>query len=380
MSQPRDYYEILGVQKDADDATLKKAYRKLAMKFHPDRNPDDPQAESNFKEASEAYQVLSDAQKRQTYDRFGHQGLRGSGADPGFQNSDEVFSQFADLFGDLFGFGGGGRGGRGGGGGQRLRRGADLQFRLDLDFLEAVHGCTKEVEIPSQTACDRCESTGAEPGSEPVTCEMCGGVGEVVQAQMFIRIRTTCPRCRGQGKMIQNPCTQCSGKGRVRQTNKLSVNVPAGVDTGLQLRLSGKGDEGDKGAPAGDLYVLLQVKEHEFFKRDGEDVLCQVSVAYPRACLGGEIKVPTIAEDGSEASLEIPAGTPSGKVFTLKGKGVSRLSGRRGNGDQHVQVVVRVPTKMSSEEEDLVRKLAELQGARVAHKSKFKQFWDGLTS
>ena len=378
MSQPRDYYEVLGVPKDADDSTLKKAYRKLALKHHPDRNPDDPAAEAAFKEASEAYQVLSDAKKRQMYDRFGHQGLRGAGVDPGFQNSDEVFSQFADLFGDLFGFGGGG-GGRGRGGGQRARRGADLQFQLQLDFLEAIHGTTKEVEIPRQAHCEPCDGSGAEPGSSPVACDMCGGQGEVVQAQMFIRIRTTCPKCRGQGRMIKDPCTQCSGKGRVRTTAKLSVNVPAGVDNGLQLRLTGKGDEGSPGGPPGDLYVAINVKSHDFFKRDGDDILCQVGVGYPQACLGADIEVPTVDEDGAEAPLEIPAGTPSGKVFTIRGKGAPRLGGRRGRGDQHVQVVVRVPTKMTKEEEDIVRQLAELQGAKVEHKSFFKQVWDDLT-
>ena len=220
----------------------------------------------------------------------------------------------------------------------------------------------------------------AEPGSTPVTCDMCNGQGEVIQAQMFIRIRTTCPKCRGRGQVIKDPCTKCDGKGRVRKTSKLSVNVPAGVDNGLQLRLTGKRDEGSPGAPPGDLYVAIKVKQHEFFKRDGDDILCQVGVAYPQACLGGEITIPTVDEDDDEAPLEIPAGTPSGKVFTLRGKGAPRLGGRRGRGDQHVQVVVRVPKKMTKQEEDLIRKLAELQGTKVEHKSFFKQVWDDLTT
>ncbi len=376
MSQPRDYYEVLGVGRDADDATLKKAYRKLALQFHPDRNPDDPEAEAKFKEASEAYQVLSDPQKRQMYDRFGHQGLRGAGVDPGFQSADEVFSQFADLFGDLFGFGGGG----GRGGGPRRRRGADLQYKLELDFMEAVHGATKEIEVPRSATCETCTGSGAEPGTEPETCDLCGGAGEVVQAQMFIRIRTTCPKCRGQGKMITKPCGTCSGRGRVRKTSKLSVNIPPGVQTGLQLRLSGKGDQGDNGAPPGDLYVLLEVGGHEYFKRDGDDILCQIGVTYPQACLGATVPVPTVEADGAETDLEITAGTPSGKVFTLKGKGAPRLGGQRGRGDQHVQVVVEVPKKMSREEEELVRKLSELQGKSPPKKGFFKHLWQDLTS
>ncbi len=377
MSQPRDYYEVLGVPKDADDAALKKAYRALALKFHPDRNPDDPSAEERFKEASEAYEVLSDPQKRQTYDRFGHQGLRGQGVNPGFQDSDEIFSHFSDLFGDLFGgFSGGGRRG-GGGGGRRVRRGADLQYGLELDFMEAVHGCSKEVEVPRQTACEPCDGTGVEPGTEPETCETCGGAGEVIQAQMFLRIRTTCPRCRGRGKVIKTPCGGCEGSGRVRQQSNLTVSVPAGVDNGLQLRLTGKGDEGDPGAPAGDLYVVLHVREHEFFRRDGDDIICTVPMSYPQACLGGEITVPTVDEP---ESLTVPAGTPSGKVFTLKGKGVSRVGGRRGRGDQHVQVVVSVPKKMTTEEEELVRQLAALQEGKVGEANPFKKFWKNLTS
>ena len=376
MSQPRDYYEVLGVAKDADDATIKKAYRTLALKYHPDRNPDRPEAEDKFKEASEAFQVLSDAQKRQTYDRFGHQGLRGQGVNPGFQDADEIFSHFSDMFGDLFGgFGGGG--GRRRGGGRRVRRGADLQYALELDFMEAIHGTSKEIEIPRQTACERCDASGVEPGSEPEKCDTCGGVGEVIQAQMFLRIRTTCPACRGRGTVIKDPCGECDGDGRVRETSKLAVSVPAGVDNGLQLRLTGKGDEGDPGAPPGDLYVVLQVREHEFFRRDGDDVLCTVPMSYPQACLGGEIEVPTV--DDPE-SITIPPGTASGKVFSLRGKGAPRIGGRRGRGDQHVQVIVSVPKKLTDEEEELIRQLAALQEGKVEDQSPFKKFWKNLTS
>jgi len=374
MSQPRDYYEVLGVERDADDSTIKKAYRKLALKYHPDRNPDNPEAEAKFKEASEAYSVLSDAQKRGTYDRFGHQGLKGQGFNPGFHDPEEIFSQFGDLFGDLFGFGGGRRGG----GGQRLRRGANLQIALPLEFLEAIHGVKKVVDLPREVVCGRCEGDGAEPGTQPATCKTCNGVGEVIQQQMgFLRIRTTCPHCRGRGKVIQDPCKECTGSGRTRQVDSITVPVPPGMNTGQGLRVPGKGHEGDKGAPPGDLIVHIEVGEHEFFKRNGDDVLCEVPISFPQACLGASLKVPTV--DG-EAELEIPPGTPSGRVFTLSGQGAPRPGGRRGRGDQRVQVIVQVPTRLSAEEDKLIRKLADLQDEKVAEKGFLKDFWDRITS
>jgi molecular chaperone DnaJ len=375
MSQPRDYYEVLGVGRDADDAAIKKAYRKLAMKHHPDRNPDNPEAEASFKEASEAYSVLSDGEKRQTYDRFGHQGLKGMGGAPGFHSAEEIFSQFGDLFGDFFGFGGGAR--TRGAGGRRVRRGSDLQFGLKLDFLDAVHGCQKDIEVPRQGRCDTCSGSGASAGTRPETCGTCNGQGEVIQAQLFIRMRSPCPACSGRGAVVRSPCRSCSGSGRTRQVNKLAVNVPPGVKTGLQLRLSGKGDEGDPGAPGGDLFVVIEVEPHEFFRRDGDDVLCQIPISYAQACLGTELKIPTV--EGNE-EVDIPGGTPSGKIFTLRGKGAPRLGGRRGRGDQHVQVVVQVPTKLTTDEEDLIRSLAEIQNERVVDKGFLKDFWDRLTS
>ena len=377
MSQPRDYYEVLGVARDASEQEIKKAYRKLALQHHPDRNPDDPKAEALFKEASEAYSVVSDPQKRATYDRFGHAGLRGSGQDPGFANADEIFQHFSDMFGDLFGFGGGG-GGRGRQrGGRAIRRGADLRYVLRIDFLEAVHGVTREIEVPRHAPCETCGGNGAAVGSQPETCSTCGGQGEVIQAQMFLRIRTTCPRCGGRGTMVTKPCTSCEGSGRTRTSTKLSVNVPAGVHSGLQLRLTGQGDHGDPGAPPGDLYVELEVEAHEFFRRDGDDVYCTVPVSYPQACLGARLKVPTV--DG-ETELDIPKATPSGKVFTLRSQGAPRLGPRRGRGDQHVQVVVAVPTKMTAREEELVRELAGQQNQSVVEKGFLKEFWDRLTS
>ena len=372
MDSKRDYYEVLGVPRDADAATLKKAFRKLAMQYHPDRNPDNPEAEAKFKELSEAYDVLSDEQKRSTYDRHGFDGLRGQGYNPGAQDMGDIFSHFGDIFGDLFGGGGGRRGGRG-----AARQGQDLELAMRLEFMEAVKGCQKEVEITRNALCGGCNGSGAKPGSKPVTCATCGGVGEVLQQQMFLRIRTVCPACRGQGKTISDPCRDCSGRGRVRASEKLTVTIPGGVDTGNQLRLGGKGDFGDAGAPSGDLYVTIQVKEHELFKREGLNVFCQVPVSYPQACLGAEIKVPTV--NGEEA-LEIPRATPSGKVFTLKGKGIAGVNGR-GQGNQLVQVVVEVPKKLTPREEELIRELAELQTGKVGGEKGFwRDFFDRLSS
>jgi len=366
----RDYYEVLDVERDADDKVLKKSFRKLALKFHPDRNPDDPEAEAKFKEASEAYDVLSDPQKRQIYDQYGHEGLRQGGASPGFHDVEDIFSQFGDLFGDLFG-GGRSRGRRGG-----PRRGASLEYGMRLDFMDAINGVKKDIEVPKNATCETCTGSGAKPGSKPTTCGTCNGVGEVIQQQMFLRIRTTCPRCAGKGKVITEPCGSCGGRGRTRITEKLSVTIPPGVDTGMQLRLAGKGEAGDSGAPAGDLFVTVQVQAHEFFKRDGYDVYCTVPISYPQACLGTQLKVPTVY---GEADLSVPRSTPSGKVFTLRGEGITSVSGR-GRGDQHIQVVVEVPKSLSPEEEELLRRLATHQDGKVAGKGFWRDFLDKITS
>ncbi|MAY81971.1 MAG: molecular chaperone DnaJ [Deltaproteobacteria bacterium] len=371
MSTPRDYYEVLGVSKTASDAEIKKAYRKLAMKHHPDRNPDDAEAEAKFKEASEAYSVLSDNDKRATYDRFGHSGLHGAGMNPGFQNADDIFSHFSDMFGDLFG-GGGGRGG----GGRRVRRGSDLNTRVQVPFMDAAHGCQQEISVSREQACGTCDGSGAKPGTSPETCTTCGGVGEVIQAQMFLRIRTVCPACHGRGQIITSPCVDCRGTGRERVTDKLTVTVPAGIETGQVLRLSGKGNTGGEGAPSGDLYVEVMVDDHEFFERRGSDVLCELPVSYAQACLGAEVTVPTVH---GETTVDIPAGTPSGKVFQLRNEGAPRLDGR-GRGDQFVQAVVAVPTSLSTREEELLRELADLQDANVVDKGFLREFWDRLTS
>lgn len=373
MSSSRDYYEVLGVARDAGPDDIKKAYRKLALQHHPDRNPDDPTAEAKFKEASEAYSVLSDTEKRAIYDRYGHAGLHRAGADQGFHSTDEIFSHFSDLFGDLFGFGGGG--GRRGQGGRRVRRGEDREIEVKIGFLEAVHGCAKDIEYQRLVRCQPCNGDGLAPGTRPETCPTCGGQGEVIQAQMFIRLRTVCPSCQGQGQFIKTPCKGCNGSGRTRATEKLNVKIPAGIHEGLKIRLQGKGDDGDPGAPQGNLFVAVAVAQHELFRRDGNDIVCTIPMSFSQACLGAEIEVPTVDEQPS--SLEIPRGTPSGKVFTLRGKGVPRLDGR-GRGDQHVQLVVAVPSSMTAREEELVRQLAEIQDEKVRDRGFWKSFGDFL--
>ncbi len=374
----RDYYEVLGVPKDADEKVLKKSFRKLAMQYHPDRNPGDAAAETKFKEASEAYDVLSDPQKRAAYDRFGHEGMRSAGFNPGFGGAEDIFSHFSDIFSDLFGGGGGfGGGARGGRGGPRVRRGADLEYVLRLDFMDAIQGSEQEIEFPRQVGCSPCNGSGAKAGTGKKTCGTCRGTGQVVQQQLFIHIRTACPACGGQGQVVESPCPTCDGRGRNRESAKLAVTVPPGVDSGMQLRLGGKGDDGDPGAPAGDLYVTLRVREHEFFKREGYDIYCTVPVSYPQACLGAEIEIPTVY--GTEM-LAVPRGTPSGKVFDLRGQGIVHVNSANRRGNQHVQVVVEVPKDLSKEEEELLRQLAELQDAKVSDRGWFRDLVDRFSS
>ncbi|MEZ4319387.1 MAG: molecular chaperone DnaJ [Myxococcota bacterium] len=362
---PRDYYEVLGVEKGSDAASIKKAYRKAALQYHPDRNPDDPDAEAKFKEVSEAYSVLSDDEKRRVYDQFGHDGLRGRGFDPNFTDLSDIFS----AFGDLFGFGGfGGRGGRRG-----PRPGADLEYPLRLEFMEAALGVEKTIEIPKHVHCGTCTGTGLKEGASKNTCSTCGGAGQVIQAQGFLRIRTTCPACRGQGQSVDagDRCDTCKGSGRIRKTDTLQVKIPAGSYTGLQIRHPGRGEVGDPGAPTGDLYVTLDVKPHEVFKRDGADTYVSVPVPFPVMALGGTINVPTVH---GEEELEVKRGTESGHVETLRGKGLDRLRARGSKGDHHVRLVVDVPTKLTDKQEELLRKLAETLEVGVREKG----FWQKL--
>ncbi len=347
----RDYYEVLGVSKSASADEIKKAYRRLAMKHHPDRNKDNGEAaEKKFKEAKEAYEVLKDDEKRATYDRFGHDGLKmggGAGGAGGFSAEG-----FGDIFGDVFGdiFGGGRRGG-----GPQVFRGADLGYELKLDLETAVAGDSVTIDVPTQVSCDTCGGSGARKGSEPVKCSTCGGVGQVRMQQGFFSIQQTCPACKGVGTTIADPCNDCHGRGRVRKTRTLSVKVPAGVDDGDRIRLSGEGEVGRNGGPPGDLYVEIRVKPHKIFEREGANLSCEVPVSFATATLGGEVELPTL--DG-HVSLKVPAGTQSGKVFRLRGKGVTTVRDPR-QGDLFAQVAVETPVNLTAEQKAMLEKFDE---------------------
>ncbi len=369
----QDYYELLGVSRDADDAQLKKAYRRLAMKYHPDRNPGDAEAEEKFKEAKEAFEVLGDPNKRSAYDRFGHEGVSNSasgGGAGGFGGAD--FSDiFGDVFGDIFGGGGGGRGGR-----SRARGGADLQYNLDLTLEESVSGLEKTLKIPTQVVCDLCTGTGAKPGTTPVKCETCGGMGQVRMQQGFFSVQQTCPTCRGNGEQISDPCTKCRGAGRVQEQKTLSVKIPAGVDTGDRIRLSGEGEAGEKNAPAGDLYVLVQVKKHEIFERNDDDLHCTVPIDIITASLGGELEVPTLT---GRVNLKIPAGTQPDKVFRMRGKGVKPVRNSTA-GDLLCRIQIEVPVNLTSEQKGLFEQLRETLAGKKAqkHTPKHSGWLDGM--
>jgi len=355
MASKRDYYEILGVERGAAAAEIKKAYRKLAAQYHPDRNPGNAEAEERFKEAAEAYAVLSDADKRARYDRFGHGGLGATGGFSGFDP--QTFGDFADVLGDLFGFGdllGGRRRG-----GRRGTPGADLRYDLDLAFEEAAFGATHTLRVPRLEACPDCNGSGSAGGSAPATCNACGGAGQVRFSQGFLTVARTCPQCRGRGTVISDPCKRCRGARRVEQERTLEVTIPAGVEHGARLRLSGEGEQGLDGGPAGDLYVVLRVEEHPRLRREGPHVISEVDVTYPQLVLGASLEVETVH---GTAPLEIPAATQPGEQFRLAGQGVARLDGR-GRGDHHVFVRLHVPAPgdVSEEERELLKKLAELQ-------------------
>lgn len=355
----RDYYEVLGVAKGASKDEIKKAYRKLAMQYHPDRNPDNKEAEGKFKEASVAAEVLLDDAKRQRYDQFGHAGVNGQaggGFGSGFGGGD--FGDLGDIFGDIFGdiLGGGGR--RRGGRRQRGRPGNDLQMGLNVSFEDAAFGLEKNISVQRYVSCGTCNGTGAKDGSQPDNCDMCHGAGEVRRQQGFFTVATTCPKCQGSGQMIKNPCSPCSGEGRIKKKVDLAVKVPAGIDHGQRLKLTNEGDCGTQGAPAGDLYVVIQIDDHEIFERDGYDVHCEIPISFSQAALGSEIEVPTL--DG-KVMVSIPEGTQSGKKMRLKAKGIQRLGGH-GKGDQILSIHVETPTKLSSEQKEIFEKLAELEG------------------
>ncbi|WP_426414736.1 molecular chaperone DnaJ [Aestuariirhabdus sp. LZHN29] len=346
----RDYYEVLGVSREVSEKDLKKAYRSKAMKYHPDRNPDDHTAEEKFKEVNEAYEVLSDEQKRGAYDRYGHAGVDASQGGGGFGGAGA--GNFSDIFGDVFGdiFGGGG-----GGGGQRssVQRGSDLRYPLDLSLEEAVRGVTKKIRIPTQVECKPCNGSGAAKGSKAETCTTCGGVGQVRMQQGFFSVQQTCPNCHGSGKQIKDPCRSCHGEGRVQEYKTLSVKVPSGVDTGDRIRLAGEGEAGVNGGPAGDLYVQVSVREHSIFHRDGKHLYCEVPITFVDAALGGELEVPTL--DG-RVKLKVPAETQTGKLFRLRGKGVTPVRGGS-QGDLMCRVIVETPVSLSKEQKELLEAL-----------------------
>ncbi len=346
----RDYYEVLGVAREASADEIKKAYRTLALKYHPDRNPDDKAAEDKFKEASEAYTVLSDAEKRATYDRFGHAGLSGQGFH-GFQDVNDIFSSFGSIFEDFFGFSGGGR--RGG----RARRGADLRYDMELEFEEAVFGIEKQIQFERAALCELCQGSGSEDGSRK-TCNTCGGQGQVRRNQGFFAIATPCPTCQGEGQIVTNPCKPCKGQGYKLQSRTVNVKVPAGVSDGIRLRVGGEGEVGQGGGPYGDLYVVLHIRESKRFIRDGNDLILDQPLGLAQAALGCKLKIKTLED---EREIQVPAGAQYGDVVSIPGAGVPFLKGI-GRGDMHVRFRIVVPKKLTTEQRQLLKKFAELQG------------------
>ena len=350
-TEKRDYYEVLGINREASIDDIKKAYRKMALKYHPDKNPGNAEAEEMFKQAAEAYGVLSDEEKRARYDRYGHQGLGGAaGFDP------NQFADFTDILGDIFGFGdffGSGRRRS-----TRPARGNDLRYDLELSFEDAVFGKDVTLDVPRVVTCKICEGSGAKSGTQPVSCSGCGGRGQVRYSQGFFAVARTCPQCGGAGKVIKDPCVNCSGAGRVREEKSISVKIPAGVDDGSRLRVAGEGESGFSGGPAGDLYVFISVEEHPKFTRRDYDIHSDEAIPFTRAALGGDVKVQTI--DGTE-TLKVPAGSQPNQVFRLRGKGVQFLDGS-GRGDHYVHLVVRIPTSLTDEQRRLLNELAQLEG------------------
>lgn len=372
MSDKKDLYEVLGVSRQATDSELKKAYRKLAMKYHPDRNPGDQKAEESFKEVKHAYEVLSDSQKRTAYDQFGHAGVDGAAAG-GAGAGAGGFGGFGDIFGDIFEniF----TGGQGGPGGSRAHRGADLRYNLDISLEDAAKGKEVEIQIPTHVSCKTCNGSGAQKGTKPVNCDTCSGVGQVKVQQGFFTIQQTCPACHGEGKVIKSPCSDCRGSGRVRDTKKLKVKIPAGVDEGDRIRLSGEGELGGHGGPSGDLYVQISLKSHPIFERRESDLYCEVPISFITAALGGQLDVPTL--DG-RVSLKVPSETQSGKVFRLRGKGVKSVRGY-GTGDLLCKVVVETPVNLSKEQKKLLEEFDKtLEAGNNKHTPKSHSWFSGV--
>ncbi|MFN0115407.1 MAG: molecular chaperone DnaJ [Paracoccaceae bacterium] len=375
----RDFYEVLGVQRGASAEDIKKAYRTKAKELHPDRNQDDPKAEAQFKEINEAYEVLKDEQKKAAYDRFGHQafdgGMGGGGPRGGFQQGDFA-SAFSDVFEDLFGdF----MGQRGGGGRARAARGSDLRYNLRVTLEEAYRGSQKSISVPTSVTCGSCHGTGAEGGSEPVTCPTCSGMGKVRAQQGFFTVERTCPTCGGAGQTVKNPCKTCGGAGRTEKERQLAVNIPAGVETGTRIRLAGEGEAGLRGGPTGDLYIFIEVKEHALFQRDGVNLYCRIPVAMTTAAMGGEVEVPTI--DGGKARVKVPPGSQTGKQMRLRGKGMPALRGT-GMGDMLIELGVETPVNLTARQKELLREFERLSEENNPEEasffSKVRNFWDGM--
>jgi molecular chaperone DnaJ len=364
----KDYYEVLGVERNASDSDIKKSYRRLAMKHHPDRNDGDSDSEDSFKEAKEAYEILSDAQKRAAYDHYGHAGVEGQrGMGGGFGSADAFGDVFGDVFGDIFG---GGRRSR-----SNVYRGADLRYELDLDLGQAVFGETLNVTIPTMTGCETCDGSGAKPGTKPETCETCNGNGQVRMQQGFFSIQQTCPNCKGSGQAIKDPCQACQGRGRIRRNKTLAVKVPPGVDSGDRIRLTGEGEAGQNGGPPGDLYVDIRVRPHPIFERDAADLSCAVPISFSTAVLGGNVQVPTL--DG-EVSIKVPAETQTGKVFRLRGKGVRPVR-NAGTGDLYCRVEVETPVKLTKQQKDLLTEFNDSLGTDAErHRPRTSSWKDGV--
>jgi molecular chaperone DnaJ len=361
----RDYYEILGVAKNSSEEEIKKSYRKLAMKYHPDRNPDSKESEEKFKEVKEAYEMLTNPEKREAYDRYGHAGVDPNMGGGGFGGGAGGFADsFGDIFGDIFG-----GGGRGRGAGPQVYRGADLRYNLEITLEQAAHGFDTTIRVPSWDKCDTCHGTGAKPGTSPTTCTTCAGHGQVRMQQGFFSIQQTCPKCHGNGKVITDPCTPCGGQGRIKRNKTLEVKIPAGIDNGMRIRSSGNGEPGTNGGPAGDLYVEIHIKPHAVFQREGDDLHCEMPISFVKATLGGEIEVPTLS---GKVSFTIPEGTQSGKTFRLKAKGIKGV--RSGYaGDLFCHVAVETPVKLTDKQKDLLKEFERLTvegGAKHSPQSK----------
>ena len=376
-----DYYEMLGVSREVDEKGLKVAFRKLAMQYHPDKNPGDATAEVKFKELAEAYEVLKDPQKRAAYDRFGHAAFQNGGGAAGFRG--DFASSMADIFDDIFGEMMGGRaraGGRGGGGSGR-ERGSDLRYNMEISLEEAFAGKTAEISVPTTIQCDECTGTGARPGTSPQTCPTCGGVGRVRAAQGFFSIERTCPNCEGRGQVIADPCRKCGGDGRLPEERKLSVNIPAGIEDGTRIRLAGEGEAGLRGGPAGDLYIFLSVRPHEFFQRDGADLFCKAPMSMITAALGGHFDVNTL--DGATTRVKVPEGTQTGKQFRVRGKGMPVLRSTQ-VGDLFIQVTIETPQNLSRRQRELLEEFEELSSSETSPQSngffaRMKEFFEGLS-